>query len=155
MLTRIFPYHHADVSCTLALQVGITADLADAVARLSFGGLAPFVQYLLISWSIALLTVPTNEVLASVIGSSIWLNYVTSLDYSGPLTPLRVALACCCPGCLCLTPTHCPPVMVGLSMSRTAGSVDFRRLYALMVSHTLVEVFLFYPLAIWMIVNLA
>jgi len=137
----------------LALQtavdkVGLTAQLADAVSSLSLSGLPPMMQYLTIAWSIAALTLPTNEVLAAVIGSSVWLSYVVAPGYDGPLTPLRVALACCCPGCLCLTPTHCPPVVVGLGMAKATGGVGLGRLYALMLIQTVVEVVAFYPLAI-------
>ena len=135
-------------------KAGITADIAEYFA--SWGGLgamSPFMQYLVIAWAIALLTVPTNEVLASVMGSSIMLSYVTSATYSGPLTPLRVALTCCCPGCLCLTPTHCPPIVVGLGMSKAVGGLKMSRLYTLLIVQSVVEVLVFYPLAILIIAN--
>ena len=132
-------------------KVGLTSLLAELVTTrfIALDALPTLAQYTAIAWSIAALTLPTNEVLAAVIGSSVWLRFVTSPTYTGPLTPVRVALACCCPGCLCLTPSHCPPVVVGLGMAgMTSGGVGVRRLYALMAIHTLVEVVAFYPLAV-------
>ena len=140
----------------LALQaavdkVGLTGLLVELVSTrlLALDALPQLTQYTLIAWSVAALTLPTNEVLAAVIGSSVWLRFVTAPTYVGPLTPLRVALACCCPGCLCLTPAHCPPVVVGLGMAgRKGGGLGVRRLYSLMAIQTLVEVVAFYPLAV-------
>ena len=136
---------------TTISAAGITADLADSLgSSLAIDTLPTVLQYCLVSWSIAALTVPTNEVLACVLGTSIWLQFVTRASYVGPLTPVRVALACAAPGALCLTPTHCPPVVVGLAMAKASPGgmpVQPGRLYAMLAMQTAAEVLILVPLS--------
>lgn len=134
---------------SLATQVtkaGIASEVGAFMAG-SLDGMDPVLQYCVISWSIAALTIPTNEVLASVMGAAVWLEYATAATYAGPLTPLRVALACCVPGSLVLTPTHCPPVVVGLAMSKPVGGIESKRLYAMLAIQSVIEIACFYPLS--------
>lgn len=136
---------------TTISAAGITAELAESLSGvLAIDTLPPVLQYCLISWSIAALTVPTNEVLACVIGTSVWLQFVTRASYLGPLTPVRVALACAGPGALCLTPTHCPPVVVGLAMAKASPGgtpVQSGRLYAMLGIITAAELLVLVPLS--------
>ena len=137
-------------------RAGLTAELAALLnTHLDLDALSPMMQYCVISWSLALLTVPTNEVLACVIGTSVWLQFATSASYAGPLTPVRVALACACPGALCLTPTHCPPAVVGLALSRGPGGTPVQtcRLYTMMALQTVAEVLILTPLSAAIIAN--
>ena len=137
-------------------RAGLTAELAALLnTHLDLDALSPMMQYCVISWSLDLLTVPTNEVLACVIGTSVWLQFATSASYAGPLTPVRVALACACPGALCLTPTHCPPAVVGLALSRGPGGTPVQtcRLYTMMALQTVAEVLILTPLSAAIIAN--
>ena len=134
---------------TTISAAGITADLADSLgSSLAIDTLPTVLQYCLVSWSIAALTVPTNEVLACVLGTSIWLQFVTRASYVGPLTPVRVALACAAPGALCLTPTHAHLWSSVWQRRRAqAQPVQSSRLYAMLAMQTAAEVLILVPLS--------
>ena len=92
-----------------------------------------------------------GDVLAASLASLFFLTYVTKAGYAGPLTPFRVALSCCFVSYVCFSPYQCPPLKIGLAISKL--TMDPGRLHLFLALHTAITLFVLVPLGAVVVQN--
>lgn len=91
-----------------------------------------------------------SSVLSASLGSLIFVSLVARLDYDGPLSPYKTAMACCFAACVCFAPYQLASLKVGLAVT----PVEFgqRRLHTFLGVYSVLHLLVLIPVAsLWLV----